>query len=92
LCWTQFIRLLKSRLLPISKNYRLWRYNACSLFSHHSQKIMIKFLHLGFVLLTISLFIGKVALAELKPELLKHKMFIIVPHAISGLLIPELPH
>jgi uncharacterized membrane protein SirB2 len=48
---------------------------------------MIKSLHLIFVLIVIALFVGKVVLSVIKPELLKQKIFTIAPHAISGLLI-----
>jgi uncharacterized membrane protein SirB2 len=33
------------------------------------------------------MFVGKVVLSVIKPELIKQKLFTIVPHAISGLLI-----
>jgi uncharacterized membrane protein SirB2 len=48
---------------------------------------MIKMLHLIFVLLTIAIFVGKVVLSVINPDLLKQKIFTIAPHAISGLLI-----
>ncbi|MFA5985400.1 MAG: SirB2 family protein [Methylococcaceae bacterium] len=47
----------------------------------------MKFLHLIFVLLSVTGFVGRVALSELKPELLSQKWLKIAPHAISGLLI-----
>jgi uncharacterized membrane protein SirB2 len=48
---------------------------------------MLKFIHLSFVLFALINFVGKVALLQLRPELLTHKAIKIAHHVISGLLI-----
>lgn len=48
---------------------------------------MIKILHLTFVLLSISSFIGRVYLAEKRPEMLEQKWIKIGPHIINSLLL-----
>lgn len=48
---------------------------------------MIKILHLTFILLSISSFIGRVYLAEKRPEMLEQKWIKIGPHIINSLLL-----
>ncbi len=48
---------------------------------------MIKFLHLIFVLLSISSFVGRVFLAEKHPEMLEQKWIKIGPHILNGILL-----
>ncbi|MFU8788342.1 MAG: SirB2 family protein [Methylobacter sp.] len=48
---------------------------------------MIKMLHLAFVLLSISSFIGRVYLAEKSPAMLEQKWIKIGPHIINSLLL-----
>jgi uncharacterized membrane protein SirB2 len=48
---------------------------------------MIKILHLTFVLLSISSFVGRVFLAEKQPEMLEQKWIKIGPHIINSLLL-----
>lgn len=48
---------------------------------------MIKFLHLTFVLLSISSFIGRVYLAEKRPEMLEQKWIKIGPHILNTFLL-----
>lgn len=48
---------------------------------------MLKFLHVTFVLLALVSFIGRVALAQFKPELLQQPWQKVVPHVISTLLL-----
>jgi uncharacterized membrane protein SirB2 len=48
---------------------------------------MIKLLHLVFILLSISTFVGRVYLAEKQPEMLEQKWVKIGPHIINGLLL-----
>ncbi len=48
---------------------------------------MLKTLHLLFVLIAISSFIGRVILSETQPHLLKQKLFKIAPHVIDSLLL-----
>ncbi|MFI3154996.1 MAG: SirB2 family protein [Methylococcaceae bacterium] len=48
---------------------------------------MIKFFHLTFILLSISSFVGRVYLAEKRPEMLEQKWIKIGPHIINSLLL-----
>jgi uncharacterized membrane protein SirB2 len=48
---------------------------------------MIKILHLTFILLSISSFVGRVFLAEKQPEMLEQKWIKIGPHIINSLLL-----
>ncbi|MDD4906196.1 MAG: SirB2 family protein [Methylobacter tundripaludum] len=48
---------------------------------------MIKILHLTFILLSISSFVGRVYLAEKRPELLEQKWIKIGPHIVNTLLL-----
>ena len=48
---------------------------------------MIKIIHLTFVLLAISSFIGRFVLLNTQPDLLKQKIFKITPHVIDTLLL-----
>ncbi len=48
---------------------------------------MIKILHLTFVLLSISSFVGRVILAEIHPEMLEQKWLKIGPHIVNTLLL-----
>jgi uncharacterized membrane protein SirB2 len=48
---------------------------------------MIKILHLTFVLLSISSFIGRVYLAEKRPEMLEQKWIKIGPHIVNSILL-----
>ncbi|CAA9892600.1 Invasion protein expression up-regulator SirB [Candidatus Methylobacter favarea] len=48
---------------------------------------MIKTFHLGFVLISIFSFTGRIILAEIQPELLKQKALKITPHVIDTLLL-----
>jgi uncharacterized membrane protein SirB2 len=48
---------------------------------------MLKHLHLLFVALVTVVFLGRVYLAQTKPELLENKWFKIAPHALAGLLL-----
>lgn len=48
---------------------------------------MIKFLHLIFILLSISSFIARVFFAHTNPTLLEQKWIKIGPHIINGLLL-----
>jgi uncharacterized membrane protein SirB2 len=48
---------------------------------------MIKFFHLIFILLSISSFVGRVYLAEKRPEMLEQKWIKIGPHIINSLLL-----
>ena len=48
---------------------------------------MIKIIHLTFVLLAISSFVGRVLLSETHADLLKQKVFKIAPHVIDTLLL-----
>ncbi|MDO9139918.1 MAG: SirB2 family protein [Methylobacter sp.] len=48
---------------------------------------MIKMLHLIFILLSISSFVGRVYLAEKKPDMLEQKWIKIGPHIINSLLL-----
>ncbi|MGZ5028761.1 MAG: SirB2 family protein, partial [Methylobacter sp.] len=44
---------------------------------------MIKFFHLIFILLSISSFVGRVYLAEKRPEMMELKWIKIGPHIIN---------
>ena len=48
---------------------------------------MLKHIHLLFVVLALAGFLVRVTAAQIKPELLEHKLLKIGPHAINGLLI-----
>ncbi|TAN65526.1 MAG: invasion protein [Methylobacter sp.] len=48
---------------------------------------MIKILHLSFILLSISSFIGRVYLAEKRPEMLEQKWIKIGPHVLNTFLL-----
>jgi len=48
---------------------------------------MIKILHLTFILLSISSFVGRVYLAEKRPEMLEQKWISIGPHIINTFLL-----
>jgi len=48
---------------------------------------MIKFLHLTFILLSISSFIGRIYLAEKRPEMLEQKWIKIGPHVVNTFLL-----
>lgn len=48
---------------------------------------MIKLLHLIFILLSISSFVGRVYLAEKRPDMLEQKWIKIGPHIINTLLL-----
>jgi uncharacterized membrane protein SirB2 len=48
---------------------------------------MIKFFHLIFILLSISSFVGRVYLAEKRPEMLEQKWIKTGPHIINSLLL-----
>jgi uncharacterized membrane protein SirB2 len=48
---------------------------------------MLKHIHLLFVALVVLGFFGRVALAQLKPELLQHKWIKLSPHVLAGLLL-----
>jgi uncharacterized membrane protein SirB2 len=48
---------------------------------------MIKIFHLTFVLLSITSFVGRVYLAETRPEMLAQKWLKIGPHIINSLLL-----
>lgn len=48
---------------------------------------MVKHIHLFFVALLVVSFLGRVALAQFKPELLAQKWLKQVPHAIAGVLL-----
>lgn len=48
---------------------------------------MIKMIHLTFVLLAFTSFIGRVLLPMTHPDLLKQKAFKIAPHVIDTLLL-----
>jgi uncharacterized membrane protein SirB2 len=47
----------------------------------------MKSLHLLFVVLSLGSFLGRVALAQFRPELLQLKWVNIAPHVISGFLL-----
>lgn len=47
----------------------------------------MKHLHLTFVALVFISFVGRIALAQLNPELLKQKWLKIAPHVIDTLLL-----
>jgi uncharacterized membrane protein SirB2 len=51
------------------------------------EKAMIKMLHLMFVLLTLTAFVGKMFVSVVRPDLLTHKAVKIAPHVISSLLL-----
>jgi len=48
---------------------------------------MIKIFHLIFILLSISSFVGRIYLAEKRPEMLEQKWIKIGPHVINSLLL-----
>lgn len=48
---------------------------------------MIKIIHLTFILLSISSFIGRVILSETHPSILKQKALKIAPHVIDTFLL-----
>lgn len=48
---------------------------------------MLKTLHLLFVLIAVSSFVGRIILSETRPELLKQKLFKIIPHVLDSLLL-----
>lgn len=48
---------------------------------------MIKLVHITFVLLSISSFVGRVILSEVHPTLMKQKIFKILPHIIDTVLL-----
>jgi len=48
---------------------------------------MLKTLHLLFVLIAVSSFVGRVILSETHPQLLKQKGYKIAPHVIDSLLL-----
>lgn len=48
---------------------------------------MIKIIHLSFVLIAVSSFVGRIILSETRPDLLKQKLFKITPHVIDSLLL-----
>ncbi len=48
---------------------------------------MLKHIHLFFVAIVVIVFIGRVLIAQFKPELLAHKAMKIVPHILASLLL-----
>jgi uncharacterized membrane protein SirB2 len=48
---------------------------------------MIKILHLTFILLSISSFVGRLYLAEKRPEMLEQKWIKIGPHIVNTFLL-----
>ena len=48
---------------------------------------MIKFFHLTFILLSISSFVGRIYLAEKRPEMLEQKWIKVGPHIVNTLLL-----
>lgn len=48
---------------------------------------MIKILHLTFILLSISSFVGRIYLAEKSPEMLEQKWIKIGPHVVNTFLL-----
>ncbi len=48
---------------------------------------MIKMLHLTFVLLSISSFVGRILLAKIRPQMLQQKWLKIGPHIVNTLLL-----
>lgn len=48
---------------------------------------MIKFIHLTFILLSLSSFVGRVYLAEKRPEMMEQKWIKIGPHILNSLLL-----
>lgn len=48
---------------------------------------MLKIFHLTFVLLSLSTFVGRVTLSEIRPEMLKQKALKIAPHVIDTCLL-----
>ncbi|MDT4332310.1 SirB2 family protein [Methylomonas sp. MED-D] len=48
---------------------------------------MVKHIHLFFVALLVVSFLGRVALAQFKPELLARKWLKLAPHVIAGVLL-----
>ncbi len=52
-----------------------------------TENIMIKHIHLLFIVLTISSFIIRILLAEFKPEILSAKVLKIAPHVIDTILL-----
>lgn len=48
---------------------------------------MLKHIHLLFVAVVVIVFIGRVLIAEFKPELLAHKYMKIAPHVLAGILL-----
>lgn len=47
----------------------------------------MKMLHILFIFSSLFSFVGRVALAEFKPEILQQKLFKIVPHILDTLLL-----
>ena len=62
------------------------RYNALSIITIFG-KNMLKLIHLGFILISLGSFIGRVILSEINPVALDHKMIKIAPHIINFILI-----
>ena len=48
---------------------------------------MLKIFHLTFVMLSLFSFVGRVALSEIRPEILQQKALKIAPHVIDTLLL-----
>lgn len=48
---------------------------------------MLKFFHIVFIFGSLGSFTGRVALAQLKPELLQGNLFKVAPHVIDTLLL-----
>ncbi len=48
---------------------------------------MLKLIHIVFILTSFGSFIVRMALSELKPEILQRKLFKIAPHVIDTLLL-----
>ncbi len=47
----------------------------------------MKMLHILFIFASLFSFVGRVALAQFKPEILQQKLFKIVPHVLNTLLL-----
>lgn len=62
------------------------RYNALSIITIFG-KDMLKLIHLGFILISLGSFIGRVILSEINPIVLDHKIIKIAPHIINFILI-----
>jgi uncharacterized membrane protein SirB2 len=48
---------------------------------------MLKLLHIILIFSSLASFVGRVALAEFKPEALQHKLIKVAPHLINTLLL-----